>query len=343
MTPHQAEIDALSDPDPHTRAAAAKRLGEARCTDALAALVGTMNWRQEDVEDEIEGRSAAVTALGRLNDPRAIPPLMALLESMTEPGAPLDDYSDCLTLNIMESLAELQAEEALPFFVGALRSHELEVVKMAIWCLRQYQSYDAVPALLELLADRSSVGRGRAAETLGLIGDSRALPVLIAIMENEHENEWLRNNAAEALGRIGGKDTFERLLAAFLDVGLNENVRYGVSMGLGHLRDPRAFEPLCEALRSSKWPIFLVEALGNLGDRRAVPVLIDCLQHRRHEVVEKSAMALSQLEDQRAIEPLRRARSSWGDNTLGAWVKTAIDKALAHLSSHPPVRPRCPE
>ena len=106
-------------------------------------------------------------------------------------------------------------------------------------------------------------------------------------------------------------------------------------MGLGHLGDPRAFEPLSAALTSSEWPIFLVEALGNLGDHRAVAVLIGCLQHRRHEVVEKSATALSQLGDPSAIEPLRRAKSTWGDDPLGVWVKMAIDKALAHLSPKP--------
>ncbi len=78
MGPHQADIDALSHLDPYIRAAAAERLGEARCTEALDVLVATMNWRQDDAEDEIEGRIAAVAALGMLGDQRAIPSLMRL-------------------------------------------------------------------------------------------------------------------------------------------------------------------------------------------------------------------------------------------------------------------------
>ncbi len=302
-----------------------------------------MNWRQDSVEDEIEGRCAAVTALGKLNDPRAIPPLMALLNSLADTNAPPENDSANLTLDVMQSLAGLHAEEALPFFVRAVRSHDWEVIKMAMWCLRQYQSYDAVPILVEILADPSAVGRGDAARTLGLIGDSRAHKVLGAILENENENEWLRSNAAEALGRIRGNGIFELLLSAFLDPGLNENVRFGVTRGLGHLGDSRALEPLCNALPSSEWPIFLVEALGNLGDRRALPLLIDCLQHHRHEVVEKAATALSQLGDESTIEPLRHARLRWGGDVLDGWVKAAIDKAIAHLSPTPPTVSPHPE
>jgi HEAT repeat protein len=269
MTPHQADIDALSHLDPYIRAAAAKRLGEARFTEALVPLVATMNWRQDDVEDEIEGRCAAVIALGNLGDPRAIPSLMAFLENTIDHGA---ESEGNLTHDAMMSLAKLQSDEALPFFERAVRAGDFEQVKTAMWCLRQYSSYDAVPVLLGVLADRSLQGRGCAAQNLGLIGDSRGQQLLAKIMEDESEGEWLRNNAAEALGRIGGEGIFERLLSAFLDVGLNENVRYGVTKGLGNLGDPRAFEPMSKALESAEWPVFILEALGNLGDRRPCPL-----------------------------------------------------------------------
>ncbi|MBL8215413.1 MAG: HEAT repeat domain-containing protein [Bryobacterales bacterium] len=65
---------------------------------------------------------------------------------------------------------------------------------------------------------------------------------------------------------------------------------------------------MTQALRTSEWPIFLLEALGNLRDLRAVPILIDYLRDRRATVVEKAAIALGQLGDRRAVEPLRLAR-----------------------------------
>jgi HEAT repeat protein len=157
--------------------------------------------------------------------------------------------------------------------------------------------------------------------------------LLVTILDDETEDQWLRNNAAEALGRIGGEGIFERLISMFHDVNLNENVKYGVTKGLGHLGDRRAYEALTEALESSKWPIFLLEALGNLRDRRAVAPLIGYLQHPRHAVVEKSATALGELGDAIAIEPLQRARTRWRDKALDVWVKTAIDKALVKLST----------
>jgi HEAT repeat protein len=330
MNPHQADIDVLSHRDPYIRAAAAGRLGEAQCAEALDALVATMNWRQDDVEDEIEGRCAAVIALGKLGDRRAIPSLMAFLESAFDAAIPSEANLIC---DAMIALAQLHADQALWFFERAVCTGDFEQVKAAMWCLRQYSSSEAVPFLLGVLADRSSPGpRGAAARTLGLIGDCRAQQLLITIIEDETEDEWLRYNAGEALGRIGGDGIFERLLLAFFDAHLNENVRRGVTKGLGYLGDPRAFDPLSEALASSEQPLRLVEALGNLRDHRAFATLIIHLQHPRREVVAASATALSELGDGNAIEPLQRARSRFGDDALDVSVKTAIDKALLKLS-----------
>src|ERR1700683_439747 len=135
MNPHQADIDALSHRDPYIRAAAAERLGEAQCTEALDALVATMNWRQDDAEDEIEGRIAAVTALGLLGDQRAIPSLMAFLENALDSGIPSEVD---LARDAMISLAKLHADEALPFLERVVRADNFEQVKTAMWCLSQY-------------------------------------------------------------------------------------------------------------------------------------------------------------------------------------------------------------
>ncbi|MBL8210925.1 MAG: HEAT repeat domain-containing protein, partial [Bryobacterales bacterium] len=280
MSLYQADIDALADPDPYVRAAAAERLGEARCTEALVPLIGTMHWRQEDVEDEIEGRTAAVIALGQLGDPRAIPPLLAFLQSSLDED--LEEVS--LTCDVMESLAKLQASDALPLLERAVCSAEYDVVKTAVLCLRQYPADDTIVVLLRAAANPGAIARDVAVEELGLLRDARAIPLLVPLLDDVTANDWLRGAAAAALGRIGGTFTFDLLLAAFLDAGLSENVWHGVTRGLGYLADPRAFAPLTQALRTSEWPIFLLEALGNLRDLRAVPILIDYLRDRRATV-----------------------------------------------------------
>lgn len=92
---------------------------------------------------------------------------------------------------------------------------------------------------------------------------------------------------------------------------------------LGRTREPRAVEPLLEALRTSlecrasrKWksrrPHFISvdylipRALGEIGDRRAIPLLIDVLRDERAEASVKmfAASALGRFGDRSAVEPL---------------------------------------
>ena len=138
MGPHQADIDAFSHPDPYIRAAAAERLGEARCIEGLDALVATMNWRQHDVEDEIEGRIAAVTALGKLGDRRAIPSLMAFLESAFDSAIPSEVDLAC---DAMVSLAKLHADEALPT-QSDIRLRDVSPPIECKWFVSRIRSYE---------------------------------------------------------------------------------------------------------------------------------------------------------------------------------------------------------
>jgi len=70
-----------------------------------------------------------------------------------------------------------------------------------------------------------------------------------------------------------------------------------------------AFEPLLEALhyKDKVARAVAAEALGELGDRRAVEPLIDVLKDGSSLVREKAADALGELGDTRAVEPLIKA------------------------------------
>lgn len=98
--------------------------------------------------------------------------------------------------------------------------------------------------------------------------------------------------AAETLAR--GKDTTARMEAAKL---------------LGASKDPRALGPLVAALgdasRDVRWAA--VEALGELGDRRAVPALVEYLKRPEAYRWGKRlvAAALGAIGDPSAVEPLQ--------------------------------------
>lgn len=115
-------------------------------------------------------------------------------------------------------------------------------------------------------------------DTLGNIGDSRDVDVLIAFLKDEdqcvHEKTveailkmptsvveplitvlgdevWrVREGAATALGEIGDKRAVEPLLAALRDK--HEQVQAAAALALGGLDDQRVVEPLIAALRDGK-------------------------------------------------------------------------------------------
>jgi HEAT repeat protein len=66
-------------------------------------------------------RFAAADALGKLGDKSAIPPLLALLDNPN-----FGSYGP-----VIESLASLKAQEAIPFFIKFLRDHDARVRGLA--------------------------------------------------------------------------------------------------------------------------------------------------------------------------------------------------------------------
>jgi HEAT repeat protein len=77
---------------------------------------------------------------------------------------------------------------------------------------------------------------------------------------------------------------------------------------LGESRDPNALEPLAKALEdSNKWVRWAaLEALGELGDRRAVPVILQFLKKREPYGWGRrvAANALGNINDPAAVEAL---------------------------------------
>ena len=78
----------------------------------------------------------------------------------------------------------------------------------AIYCLRQYGS-EAVEPLIALLTDDDPDARFGAAHTLGLIGDTRAIPALVnALADPEPAVRWW---AVDALGKLRATNALPEL------------------------------------------------------------------------------------------------------------------------------------
>lgn len=199
----------------------------------------------------------------------------------------------------------------------------------------------AVDPLIKVLGNGySDDSREVAAETLGNIGDARAVEPLIKALGDKRGQ--VCRAAAEALVKIGKpaieslvktcakgssrgdsyypalwilsriKDPqgIDALIKALDDE--NPNIRQMVAEALGEMRDAKAVQPLIKALSASiPWGREKVaEALGKLKDARALEPLISALQDKEYEVRKQAAVALGEIGSDKAVEALVRVLSS---------------------------------
>ena len=115
----------------------------------------------------------------------------------------------------------------------------------------------------------------------------------IATRNNITLDYWkVRAESALALGRIG--DT--AVTPAVVDLAFNDEdlqVRMCAVRALAMLKDPRAVPRLIDMLETTNIDRFayeLVVALGEIGDKRAFPVLLAVTQRNFNEDVQKNAL-----------------------------------------------------
>lgn len=88
-----------------------------------------------------------------------------------------------------------------------------------------------------------------------------------------------RRTAVMKLGMLGGDVAVRTLITLLLNDNEDLIVRGRSALMLGKLKDQRAVDALIRALRAPghQTPVHAAEALGNIGDRRAIPHLLALL------------------------------------------------------------------
>ncbi|HEU4683701.1 MAG TPA: HEAT repeat domain-containing protein [Nitrospira sp.] len=239
-------------------------------------------------------REEAAVALGTLQDPRAVAPLVSILRdsdravrqaaigalrAIGEPSIPA--LGSCLSapqLEVQEAasaiLASIADERVLAPLTASLGNKDWIVRMHAAQALGRIKSPDSVEPLLPLLQDKVKAVREEAAMALAAIGDA-AVPSLISALAHA---DWLvRLHAVEALGRMRSPASVDPLLSVLFN-DRDTAVREDVVRALGQIGDERAVEFLVVTMKEPGLRPLAVEALGQIGDRRAVPILIKVVE-----------------------------------------------------------------
>lgn len=336
-------------------------------------------------EEAFDVRTAAINALIKIGSP-SVEPLVTILKTIP-PSLYVNDRDDQLVVyGAINALAQIGTPAIDPLIellkhgdnnYGPARAAEVldeidgwqpgdDETRVWYWIAKgQWDQLTtanahAVEPLIAILLDENWPAdyRGSAANTLGQIGDARAVEPLITVLQTDgqtnpdigndavwalgmigdsrgveplivelqNEDGALRFSAAQSLGRIGDTRAVEPLAAALSDN--NQHIQMAAVMALSEFGDERAVEPLIDML--VQYDIIfdqseIIQALGQIGDDRAVPRLIEIVQETDGFDVDRdaAAKALGQIGDERAVDPLFAAL---GDENTG--VRTSAVDAL---------------
>lgn len=190
----------LSSSDEEERRSAVLALSALETLAARESLIAALADRSDRV------RAAAVTGLGRLDDPSLATIIAPLLTK---------DKSAFVRKSAGYALGRLHSPAGTAALVAALSDKEFEVRGAAAVALGQYSDAQAVEPLIRALSDKSEFVRAQAALALGGNGRAavNAVPSLIRMLTSDKELE-ARRQAAHALGQIGDPSALPALQAA---------------------------------------------------------------------------------------------------------------------------------
>jgi len=171
--------------------------------------------------------------------------------------------------------------------------------------------------------DNDADHRNGAMDILVAFGKA-AVPYLVKLLKDE--NEEVRNFVCVMLGDIGNREAVGHLVMILKDNDVN--VSHSAAEALGKIGDRAALFPLIELLKGDFWVQYsAIAAIGEMRDYRAVPHLLDLLDNEL--LAGAAADALGKIGDPRALHPLGRIFPSLDDEVAGHVARAMLDIYLA--------------
>jgi HEAT repeat protein len=207
----------------------------------------------------------------------------------------------------------LRQQKDIPALIKALRYNDFEVQTTAARVLGTLGT-EAIDELILALKNRDRNVRLGIIEALSVIRDPRAVAPLIELLKDKSSE--VRWETAIALGEIGGPDAISPLKKALEDP--DKYVRYGAAFALFKIgwnpasdeeralyyvgmQDWEAVQEVGPAAIDALWFVLhdkdsnvrikAIEILGALGDKKAIPALMQSLSDENADVRWKAVLA----------------------------------------------------
>ena len=291
-------------------------------------------------------RAEAAELLGEIGDPGAAKALAAAIDVSGTAERPAEVNE--ANRKIAAALGALRAREAVPALIGLTRSRDGFTQVAAVDALGDIGDPAAVEPLATLARDDGAdpFASKKALQALGKIGDPRAGRTILEMLYRERRGASFFPEAALAAYLVGrpmvdpllrvlrGED--RELSAWARESRVVEGALYAkAAQVLGDLGDARAIPPLVQKLSyRDRMPevevlvrVYAAESLGRLRAREAVRPLGDLLLGEKNpDARDRYADALARIGDRAALPALARAcrAGRWQDHAGAAHALSRI-------------------
>ncbi len=290
--------------DPEVREKAVDALGELGDREATQPLLVIMDGAGPDLG------AAVATALGRIRDERAVPGLIMRIKGR-DPAACNQEIA------ALESIGQPAVEPLL-----ALLKEKAQNAKQALFLIRALERIGGeavISGLMDLMSPRSPSLIVPLSDTLEKLAGNRAMRPMAEVLKAAPEKPWSAHLAA-VLKRLEWEpgDAAEDAALALAERQWERLASIGetaVSFLIPLLR-------MSSSLEIQK----AAEALGSIGDDRAVEPLTALLSDRRPEIALAAARALGDIGSGRAVEGLLQSAAHHESHPVQAEAEKSLIK-----------------
>jgi len=269
-------VELLNDPDPDVRLAAIETLGELGTGSCVEHLISAFSSSSKHFQ------LAIVRVMGGIPDKNSTQFLVDLLK----------ERDPDLKRTALEALARIKDKRSVPNLIVALDDSDWSVRSAAINALAKTGDRRCSVHLVDKLEDYEDIIKKEAIFALGQLGSKGAVNFILPLIHNENlQLEVI--STIEKLG-ISDRDFFSDFFARS-----NTRIKCLLVDLVGRLGDQYMIEFLAKVLEEEFFTVRCraAKALGELGDLKAIPVLIKTQKEDPSEEVKReAALALKKLD-----------------------------------------------
>lgn len=272
-------------------------------TAMLDALLGTL---KDDADPLVRNSTISILvpayALPAFKDRQ--PAILAALK------AAVNDADNFVARDAVFGVAAITPQD-VDFFLDLLANSRLGMVRgQAARVLAELKDPRIYDALVKAVADRTIEGSSRAITGLGRLGDKRAAPVLLAVLQDPKRNRTLVDNAAQALAALAAPEVLDALLK-LAQTGAPP-MREKALIALEGYTDPNATSTMLSmladpAVKDLSLPTRaeVLRVLAERAEPRARELFIAVLAEKDRALRAAGIQGLLALDDDRAFDPVQ--------------------------------------